>query len=346
MSTSPRSTRATYFTFAVASSSFAALPMRSVMHNLRPSGLASRLCLAGQQDRRTIVPGRGIELVVKDLREAMPTFEELEVANFPPVRLPWALLMPIPRDLNNDRPHAACKLQFSAIDGGTILTFAMSHSVSDGVGTDDWMRILTEETRLAQEESAGMSERPEAVTVGQDRSLLCNMKSDLEFNIEHHPAYMLKTLPAPDTPASEQAPSNVFGATSSEIPILLRLSPAGVAQLKADATTPGAPRISTHDALCALMWRTVLLLRSGRSSAQSMPLSAISNLFMPSDARRYLPDLPSPLGNRTSPYVGNAVYQLRATLDLATLLSPSGLPLAASEVRRAITAVTPALVES
>ncbi|KAJ6513083.1 hypothetical protein C8R45DRAFT_333998 [Mycena sanguinolenta] len=290
---------------------------------------------ADKTDWRTVVPGRGIELVVKDLREAMPTFAELEAANFPPVRLPWALLMPIPRDLNNDHAHAACKLQFSAIDGGTILTIAMSHCVADGVGTDDWIRILTQETRLAQEESTGRSERPEVATLGLDRSFLCNIQSDLAFDIDDHPAYMFSV---PHTPASAQVSSNVFGATSSKIPVLLRLSPAGAAQLKADATTPGE-RISTHDALCALMWRTALLIRSQRFSAENIPLSVMSNLFMPSDARRHLPVLPSP-------YVGNVVYQIIAALDTTTLLSQSGLARAASEVRRAITAVTPTLVES
>lgn len=59
---------------------------------------------------------------------------------------------------------------------------------------------------------------------------------------------------------------------------------------------------------------------------------------MPSDARRHLNLPPS--------YIGNAVYQLIANLDLATLLSPSGLQHAASATRRAITAVKPDLVSS
>jgi trichothecene 3-O-acetyltransferase len=59
---------------------------------------------------------------------------------------------------------------------------------------------------------------------------------------------------------------------------------------------------------------------------------------MPSDARRHLNLPPS--------YVGNAVYQLTAVLDLGTLLSPFGLQHAASAVRRAITSVNTALVSS
>ena len=62
----------------------------------------------GQQDWRTIVPDRGVELIVRDLRTAMASFEELEAADFPPIHLPYDLLMPIPQDLDNDRPFAAC----------------------------------------------------------------------------------------------------------------------------------------------------------------------------------------------------------------------------------------------
>ena len=45
-------------------------------------------------------------------------------------------------------------------------------------------------------------------------------------------------------------------------------------------------------------------------------------------------------------YIGNAVYQLTAALDLDTLLSPSGLQHAASVIRLAIMAVKPDLVAS
>jgi len=297
-----------------------------------------------QEDWRTIVPDRGVEIIVRDLRTAIPSFDELEAAEFPALQLPYDLLMPVPLDLGNDRPFAACKMQFSAIDGGTILTFAMSHSVADGTGTNELMRVLSEETRFAQKHSSdGVANevRSMAVTtgMGQDRSVMRNMKSELAFNIEDHPAYTWKTTPPTNAPPLEQAPTHPFEATSPEIPILLRISAASLAQLKADATTPGAAPISTHDALSALVWRSVLLIRSRRSAlAQDLPASTIVSIFMPSDARHHLSLPPS--------YVGNAVYQLTAALDLGTLLSPSGLQHAASAVRRAITAVNPALVSS
>ncbi|RDL42565.1 Uncharacterized protein BP5553_02544 [Venustampulla echinocandica] len=297
-----------------------------------------------QQDWRTIVPGRGVELIVKDLRTEISSFEELEAAGFPALQLPYDLLVPIPQGLGNDRPFAACKMQFSAIDGGTILTFAMSHSVADGSGTNELMRILSEETRLAQEhltESVGNEVRSAAVTsvIGLDRSVMRNMSSEIAFDIKDHPAYRWKTTaPANELPP-EQALAHPFEATSPEIPVLLHISPASLAQLKADATLPGAPPISTHDALSAIMWRSVLLTRSRRSAlAHGLPATTIGSIFMPSDGRRHL--------NLPESYVGNAVYQLTAGLDLGKLLSPSGLQHAASALRCSITSVNPALVSS
>ncbi|KAJ7158602.1 hypothetical protein C8R46DRAFT_1109656 [Mycena filopes] len=280
---------------------------------------------------RNIVPGPGLELVVRDLRGAIPSLDELEAAHFPPRHFVWDLVMPIPRDLSHDRPHAACKLQFSAIEGGTILTFAISHAVADGFGMDALTRILIDATRLAQDSTATP---PSGEILGIDRSVLSNMKSDVKFDFEQHPAYRLKSAALPNIPGA-----NAFGAGSSEIPVLLRISPNGLALLKEDATTPGA-RISTHDALCALMWRTIIGIRHRRSStAQSVPLSTTSNLFMPTEARRHL--------NLPPNYVGNVVYQLiTAPLDLETLFSPAGLPRAALEIRRAIADITPARVRS
>ncbi len=92
--------------------------------------------------------------------------------------------MPIPQDLGDDRPFAACKMQFSAIDGGTILTIAMSHSVADSTGTIELMRVLIDEKRFAQEHpSEGVTNevRSMAVTtgMGQHRSVMRNTRSEM-----------------------------------------------------------------------------------------------------------------------------------------------------------------------
>lgn len=304
-----------------------------------PPDLASK----NQPNWRTIVPDQGIELVIKDLRTALPSFENLEAADFPPTQLPYDLLVPIPQGIGNDHPFAACKMQFSAIDGGTILTLAISHCVSDGTGMNELMRVLTEETRLAQEQSTGgVADEGEPASarlaIGMDRSVMRNMTSEVPFDIKDHPAYRWKTTAPANEQGLGQAPAHPFQATSPETPTLLRISPAGLARLKSDATLPGE-RISTHDALTALMWRTVLLIRSRRSSlGRDLPEDTTGSIFLPSDGRRHINLPPS--------YVGNVVYQLTAGLDLGVLFSPSGLQHAATAVRRTITSVTPALVSS
>jgi hypothetical protein len=285
-----------------------------------------------QQDWRTIVLGQGIELVVRDLRTAIASFDELQAAEFPALQLPHHLLMPLPEELG-DRPFPSCKVQFSAIEGGTIITFTISHSLADGSGTNELMRILSEEAKLAQEPS---SDGTRSTGLGLDRSVLRNITSRLPFKIEDHPAFRWET---PSPANAEPVPPHPFEATSPETTVLLRISAGNLAQLKVDATLPGAPPISTHDALSALIWRTVLLIRSKRSpSAQDLLDSTVGSLFMPSDGRRHL-SLPQS-------YIGNAVYQLTANLDLKTLLSPSGLGHAASALRRAIKAVNSELVAS
>ena len=286
----------------------------------------------GKEDWRTIVPGQGIELIVRDLSSVVVSFEELEAAEFPAEELPYDLLVPVPQDLGNDRPFAACKVQFSAIAGGTVLTFSMSHSVADGSATNELMRILSEETRSAQQHPSVEARHMTAKTkLGLDRSTLRNMTSSIPFDMSDHPAYMSPLPPSPDP-----APPHPFLATLPETSVLVHISAASLAQLKTDATALKGPPISTHDALCALIWRSLLLIRSRRT--QSIPASTTGRLFMPSDARRHL-DLPMS-------YIGNAVYQLTAALDLDTLLSASGLNHAASAVRRAILAVKPDLVAS
>ncbi|KIW73013.1 hypothetical protein PV04_01168 [Phialophora macrospora] len=282
---------------------------------------------------RTIRPGDGMELVVKDLRGVLPSFEELEAEGFPVEKLPYGLLVPVPQDIANDRPFAACKLQFSAIQGGSILTWAMSHSVADGSGNNELMRILAEETRLAQDYSdKGPPTRSvPASPIGLDRGVVRNITSDVPFRIEDHPGYMAN--------APAQPPSHPFTASSPEVSVLLHIPTPRLAQLKADAQQPRSVPISTHDAIAALVWRSVILIRSRRSaSARSIPLSTKVDLFMPSDARRHL-DIPDS-------YVGNAVYQLSASLDLGNILSPTGLQEAAGAIRTTIKAVTPEKVRS
>ncbi|TLD28004.1 hypothetical protein E2P81_ATG06350 [Venturia nashicola] len=283
---------------------------------------------------RNIVPSEGLLFSVKDLREVMPSFAALEKGNFAPMELKYDLLVPIPKDVGSEGP--ACRIQYSAIDGGTILCWAMSHSVGDGGANNELIRGLSEEVKLASE--GGDEKNGYREVMNLDRGVMIDIKSDHLFDVEDHPGYRAQPpLPTPDE-ASQRA-NHPFRATKPEIPFLLTIPPASLEQLKKDATPPTPAWISTHDALVALIWRTQIRLHRQKSlAAQSLPASTLTTLFMPSDARRVL--------NLSNGYVGNAIYQLSATLPLSILLSENGLPSAALAIRQAIISVTPDKVKS
>lgn len=283
---------------------------------------------------RNIVPSEGLGFVVRDLREIMPSFSALKKDNFPPAELKYNLLVPIPKDVGGEGP--ACKIQYSAIGGGTILCWAMSHSVADGGANNELIRILAEEVKLASEGVDKKNSDREVMEL--DRRAVIDMKSDMPFKIEDHPGY--RAQPPPPTPeeASERA-NHPFQSTQPEIPLIFNISPSSLERLKKDATPPAPAWISTHDALVALIWRTQVQLHRQRSpAAQSLLDSTLTTLFMPSDARKAL--------NLSNTYIGNAIYQLSATLPLSKLLSENSLQSAALAIRQAITAVSAEKVKS
>jgi len=282
-----------------------------------------------------IAPGKGLELVVKDMHSALPSFAELEEGDFQPEDLPFEYLMPEPQDFSTDQPYAACRIMYSAINGGTVITWAMTHSLADGTGHNELMRALAEEIKNSESSSdVGLS----AITadLGMDRSALINVTSELKFDASNHPAY------AGDATRVRRASTDWqlgFGTKDTETPLLLSMSQKGLQRLKDDATQADAPPISSHDALVALLWRSIMRIRRRRAgSAHGIRWDFDSTLYFPTDARKHL---------RLSPaYVGNAVYQLAVSLDLGTLLSPSGLQQAASAVRQSISSIDPADVRA
>lgn len=280
------------------------------------------------KDWATIAPGQGVELVVRDLRGTLPSFEDLEARNFAVAALPYDLLVPVPQNIGNNQVFAACKMQLSAIKGGTIIAFAMSHSVADGSGNNEIMRILSEEVATVRRDFTTSTSPSSAV--GLDREVLRCMTSETHLRLEDHPAFQRGIGLKP------QPQQHLFAPQSAEIPCILQISSDALIKLKADASSNGLT-ISTHDAMSALVWRSVALIRTRRTKLNDLEF-VTGHFYMPSDARRYL--------NLPAAYIGNAVYQLTASLDLAKLLSEQGLKYAAQAIRRAITAVKPELVQS
>ncbi|KAK5729877.1 proliferating cell nuclear antigen [Elasticomyces elasticus] len=286
---------------------------------------------AAQPIWSNIEPGNGLQLVVSDLRTALCTFAELEANEFEPSSLPYDLLVPVPADIGKDQAYPACKVQYSSIDGGTILTWAISHSVTDGSGNNELTRILSEQVRLFG--LGADSNTTNGPLLGLDRTPTRNTTSAIPFHVDHHRgcANALEQSSPPEALS--------FLATSPEVPVLLRITAAKLAKLKSDATQPEATPISTHDALVALMWRSTMLIRSRRPhESHDLPAPTATTLYFPSDARRHLGISPA--------YIGNAVYQLAAFEQISKVLASNGLPYAASAMRKAVKSVSTELVKS
>ncbi|TKA48272.1 hypothetical protein B0A54_01765 [Friedmanniomyces endolithicus] len=180
---------------------------------------------------RNIEPGKGLELVVRDLRTALPSFAEFEADGFQPAHLRYDLLVPIPRNIGDDEPFAACKIQYSAFEGGSVLTWGISHSVTDGSGNNELTRILSEQVRLAGQTAGTVVE--ENSSLGLDRSALRSITTGSPFKIEHHPGYAKPSV-APQS--HEGAPAHPFQAPSPEVPVVIHITASNLAKLKSDAT--------------------------------------------------------------------------------------------------------------
>lgn len=98
--------------------------------------------------------------------------------------------------------------------------------------------------------------------------------SEIPFNIEDYSAFVWKPTTQANTLELDKTPVYPFQATLPEIPVLLRIFTANLVQLKTNATLPSVLLIFTRNALCALIWRSTLLIRSQRSIlAQNVPTS-------------------------------------------------------------------------
>jgi len=240
--------------------------------------------LGSQPIWRKIEPGNGLELVVRDLRTALPSFAEFEADGFQPAHLPYDLLVPIPRRIDDGEPFAACKIQYSAFEGGTVLTWGISHSVTDGSGNNELTRVLSEQVRLAGQTAGTFVQ--ENSSLGLDRSALRSITTGSPFKIEDHPGYA-KSPVAPQS--HEEVPAHRFEAMSPEVPVVIHITASNLAKLKSDAALGNGAPISTHDALAGLLWRSTMLIRSRRSaSARDAPPSTSTTLFFPSDARKHI----------------------------------------------------------
>ena len=232
------------------------------------------------------------------------------------------------------------------VGGGLLLVISIIHTVCDGRGISDVLNIFAAEVREAQTcklngSSDNSNDGPGPIYTLNRNSLLST--HGLSGAIENHPGWTI-------------APMMALGSSTKSVCINFHISNDSLRALKAaaspremsstgrftvdssstadnqhDNSTSQPTFISTHDAVAALLWRSIMLARHRAGILSKNDLSHFSQAV---DCRSLL--------NLPKPYFGNAVYGVKISLDLLKLTPPtnfiddtkiSGLQVAARMIR-------------
>lgn len=132
---------------------------------------------------KAIKPYKGIEFRIKDLRNEIPSYKELESKGFPVAAFKDDLLVPVPV-MYQPEPNAVMIVQASLIEGGLLLTVCLCHSLTDGNGMNAITIALAEQCGLAAHAEGPL--KPRAMNV--DRKVMVELTGDKK-ELSDHPAY-------------------------------------------------------------------------------------------------------------------------------------------------------------
>lgn len=272
-------------------------------------------------DARTIqlepLPGeRAPLLVIEDLRsgELMPAMDDLVRREFPVSVLDEDLLAPR-RTVTltpSSGPTRVCIVQGTLVRGGLLLTIEACHSCMDMTGLSELVKLVS---RACRGEMATLS-RDELDVLTYPQPGLVPVDSAPEASAELKTRFV---VPPPETAPTPPGPARWTN---------FHISAARASALKAsisDSLAPGS-FISTDDALCALVVRSVARARLARFDT---PGSVRSTFARAVDAR------PALGVNRRYPgMVQNMVFSDWASLDE---LAGASLPAIATQLRSQLT---------
>jgi hypothetical protein len=268
-----------------------------------------------QQGWKKALPSTGIKLVVRDLRSQL-NYSQLEAKDFPPSAFKCDQVVPISPApiLEGEAPGSV--FQFTWIEGGALLTVGIDHPIADGNAMNTLMGLLAEECRRAQVPSLATNETvsEEAQVLGIDRTPVRSLESKTKANPEDHLAYTF--LPEPPGHHEESH------GKEPEIDLyMFTITSEKLVELKEAAMDGG--HISTHDAICALTWRSSMLARYHAGTIKDLDTTVSLNL--PTNCREFM--------ELDRNYVGNAVYFIQCKMPLRELLQLDSLPTIAKMIR-------------
>ena len=282
---------------------------------------------------RAFVPANA-SLVVKDLTKDLD-YTALKASHFPQENLDPDVLLPVEQFAFGDAPVGVFKAQANFAKGGLFLSIAMHHFASDASGISFIVRALASNCRklsTAGEVNGNAASYYQLSPRINDRKPFYNFSAP--GDITSLKAYTLRDT-NPAKPAWMKETGRLLASET------FRLSPSAVKSLKDDSSAIYHPKqliqedssvplqsfITTHDAVCGLLWRSIML---ARHELGIISLDETTNFKMPVEFRHLLDPPLAP------DYIGNAFMQMSATIPAASLLGPNGLTFAAHSIRGGI----------
>ncbi|KAF2089746.1 hypothetical protein K490DRAFT_36988 [Saccharata proteae CBS 121410] len=268
---------------------------------------------------------------VKDLRAqgAFPhTYAELKAKRFPASAFDHKTLC-----FRTEWPSVGDRIpttqvQANFIQGGLILNWCMFHAFADGTTCYKWTELWAEEMRRAQ----GIKITAPAEVPVEDRAKFMNPPNTKPGRVEDHPEYL--AIPFTPTGPPEKLLSPIHHGH------VFYISPSNLAALKAEASPQNAnlypnlaPFVSTNDAICALVWRTVMRAQhpdAVNASPESDTRTSLCAISL--DGRRRL----SPPAHEYT--IGNFFAPAPCTLPLPTLTTSASLADIAATIRAGVAA--------
>jgi hypothetical protein len=224
------------------------------------------------------------------------------------------------------QPLELFSVQANYIKGGVLLVVCIYHSICDGVGQFKVTEMLANQCRLAAEkqpanEKTAFSFRPDQF----DRTTLREGASFAA--VDELFAYTVLPEPARGMPAWASPDHRKLASETFLLPV------AALKELKTLATsqklaTSNEPFISTHDAVCALVWRTTM---AARVAAGEISIHDLTTFGMPIDGRSRL--------KQPADYMGNNAIVFKVGETVERLIAPEYLGTAAYAIRAGVKAV-------
>ncbi|MCJ1473365.1 hypothetical protein MMC13_002016 [Lambiella insularis] len=282
-------------------------------------------------------------LRVRDL-SAKYDMEELRAGHFSQDKLLPEDLCPTPAfDHPAMHPLELFSVQANFIKSGLLLVVCIYHSISDGVGQFHITEMLANQCHAIGQRKASLSSgsssnlRLSFSPQQFDRSRLFHGASDAD------PATLSCYSVLPSPPRGLPAWAMPDGRPIASATFLLRK--AALTELKAlasqqnpsSAPSATAPYISTHDAVCALIWRSVM---AARLQTGAIAASATTTFGMPIDGRSQLtPPLPAD-------FLGNIAVCFKVGATVRELVAAESLGAAAFQIRAGVRSVDDAYLRT